>query len=354
MKILHFTFANSRSNGIVSVLDELRIVQKRASIDVKIVNISSTDIGMDDMTTMNRWSLIKQFMLNYSPDIVIFHSIYLLRYIRISKFLNKQKIPYLIQLHGALSLNNYHKGLVKKQIANMVFFNRFIRNAKSIIYLNSKEYSDSIVAKINPNFEIIPNGCRYDGGIEITNKSTNILKITYLARIDVRHKGLDVLISALRKMKVDGNLQSFQLSIYGDGDEKDVEYIKTKISGISDFAKYYGAVYGQDKERVYQNTDIFILTSRYEGMPMGVLEALAHGIPCIVTPGTNMADAIENHNAGWKAELTDKSISQTIIQATSEFKKSRIYYKGNAIKLAKEYDWGNIGELSIKVYSKYI
>ena len=39
--------------------------------------------------------------------------------------------------------------------------------------------------------------------------------------------------------------------------------------------------------------DLFIHTFRFEGHPIAVLEALSYGIPCLLTPGTNMAGEVE-------------------------------------------------------------
>lgn len=44
---------------------------------------------------------------------------------------------------------------------------------------------------------------------------------------------------------------------------------------------------------VLLQTDLFIQTSRHEGMPMGLLEALSIGVPCLVTVGTSLGHIIK-------------------------------------------------------------
>ena len=56
--------------------------------------------------------------------------------------------------------------------------------------------------------------------------------------------------------------------------------------------KLCGPIAGADKKKVLKDADLFLHTSRSEGHPMGVLEALAYGIPCLLTPGTNMASEV--------------------------------------------------------------
>lgn len=55
-----------------------------------------------------------------------------------------------------------------------------------------------------------------------------------------------------------------------------------------------GWVKGIEKEKAFQNASIYCLASEGEGFPMGVLDAWAYGIPCIVTPVGGIPDIIKN------------------------------------------------------------
>lgn len=57
---------------------------------------------------------------------------------------------------------------------------------------------------------------------------------------------------------------------------------------------FLGWVKGIEKEKAFQNASIYCLASEGEGFPMGVLDAWAYGIPCIVTPVGGIPDIIKN------------------------------------------------------------
>ena len=87
---------------------------------------------------------------------------------------------------------------------------------------------------------------------------------------------------------------------------------------------------------------------------MGILEALSYGIPCIVTPGTNMADDLQNYNAGWMAEATSDSIAKTIKNAVSDYRNNVSKYRQNAIDHSKKFDWQEVTSKSLEVLNKFI
>jgi glycosyltransferase involved in cell wall biosynthesis len=57
-------------------------------------------------------------------------------------------------------------------------------------------------------------------------------------------------------------------------------------------------LFGRDKDALLSSAYVFVHTSRWEGMPFAVLEALAMGCPVLVTPATNLGDHIDEFGAG--------------------------------------------------------
>ena len=244
-------------------------------------------------------------------------------------------------MHGADSKVNRQKSYLKKWIANTLWFNRFMRNAASIIYLSRTELENCLSAGNNSHNIIIPNGCDRGEYVENKNKIHNPVNIIFLGRLAKFHKGIDVLLDAIELLKKQ-SYREVKIKFYANENDVDLQYLKNRLPSISTLAEYCGGVYGEQKVQVLKNADAFILTSRFEGMPMGVLEALSYGVPCILTPGTNMADDLQQKGAGWQTDFDAISISQRIVDAVEDLKHNYNDFHNAAFALSSNYDWKKI------------
>lgn len=352
MKILHIAPIGHHAEGIGSVLQKLVPLQINKGEEVKIVSpfVNYTYHELP-ITTITNKKDFKTFVNSWSPDIVIFHSVFNLKYYIFYKVLVKMNIPFLIQLHGALSVENYNKNKLKKRLALFLWIRHFIYNARSIIYLNEAEYKNSIVPKFNSKFLIIPNGCDCQDNVKVYKRVEGRVNIVYIGRIAYVHKGLDVLIESLKKLE-ERKMSGYHFTFYGNEDDIDVSRLKADIANMQTVS-YGGGVYGKEKDQILSETDIFVLTSRYEGMPMGVLEAWSYGVPCILTPGTNLVQKRYDMDYYWYSDLDSKCIADTMERAIKQYNKNTLRYRKASFEHSKMYLWSNIAELSLKLYLKY-
>lgn len=95
----------------------------------------------------------------------------------------------------------------------------------------------------------------------------------------VEEKNISMLISALSILKQKNKDKNIVLKIVGDGPLRDELQKQVKDSGLSNFVDFVGFV--TNPEEFYQNSDVFVLPSIYEGFGHVYIEANACGIPCI-------------------------------------------------------------------------
>ena len=92
-----------------------------------------------------------------------------------------------------------------------------------------------------------------------------------------QQKGFDMLIAAMRK--VAGVHPDWHCEIYGEGEER--EALQTLISKLRLEKSVQLKGYCNSIQNELLQSDLFVLSSRYEGFPMAILEALSSGVPVV-------------------------------------------------------------------------
>ncbi len=300
---------------------------------------------------------IKQLPVPYNnPDLVVFHSMNLIEHTRIAKKLKKYKIPYIIVPRVALTSNAQKKGYLKKKIANILVFNKYIKNALAIQFLTENEYRESKNFKFNDYF-IIGNGTEKKTKTKnYNNVDYSKFQITFIGRIEKYHKGLDILVETVKLGKKEFEEYGIEINLYGPDDNNSIKFLEERIKkyDISNTIKINSAVYDKEKEEVLLKSDLFIHTSRMEGHPTSIIEAISYGIPVLVTPGTNMDKEVKENQLGFVANFEAKDIKEKIISAyKSRDKFPEITEK--EIRYSEEnFEWDSIMKKTIDKYKKLL
>lgn len=286
------------------------------------------------------------------PDLVVIHQMYAYPFCSIIHEIQSKKIPYIIRPHGEFSQMAQKQKKIKKFLGNLIYFNKMVDKSISIEYLTEKEFNNS--AWQNKKHIVVPNG------ISLNNVSekqipVNGIRASFIGRLDIYVKGLDVLLNAVFLSKDKLKEAKFKLDIYGNDENSAIKNIQKFIdkNGIKDIVSVHGGVYGEEKKRILENTDMFVLTSRTEGLPMSVLEALSYGIPCFVTPETNLGKEIALQDAGWCTSLNSSQMAEDLFNAVQQIKNWRIKSL-NAYKMAGLYSWDAIAQKAHIEYEKIL
>jgi glycosyltransferase involved in cell wall biosynthesis len=89
------------------------------------------------------------------------------------------------------------------------------------------------------------------------------------------------------------------------------------------------------------------LTSRWEGMPMALLEALALGRPAVVSPAVERTIGVGDGGAGWVVSEGD------VGRVLRDIRRDELSERGRAaLKLSKQYDWDTVAERYEAAYER--
>ncbi|MFV1982140.1 MAG: glycosyltransferase [Thiohalomonadales bacterium] len=134
---------------------------------------------------------------------------------------------------------------------------------------------------------------------EIDSLASDITKMVVIGRLHPAKGHLD-LIKAITHIKA-GNTK-FHVFLVGEGELKDQIITNCIESNINENVTLMGQ--RTDIPEILAKTDIFIMPSHWEGLPMALLEAMAMSMPVIATRVGGIPDVIENGVNGF---LIDKS-----------------------------------------------
>ncbi len=359
MRILHVTAIISLDgkSGIPAVVKGLCEYQNRFDdIESKVLSLRANvdKVGSPDYQYIGDCHYM-QYLKDYKPDIVIIHDFYYYQYAVLSLCLKKLHIPFVLEPHGAFGRQAQKKSWLKKTLANNTLFRLLIHESKAFIFTNEGENKDSVFNK--ENVYVVPNGVEeqvVDSQIEKCYNGEEEPIFYFLGRYDINHKGLDYLFDALDIL--DSRGEKVTVNMYGIGSEEEISYVHKRINKIKNLkVEDKGTIYDEEKVKALRKANILLLTSRYEGSPMTILDALSYGNPCLVSPGTNVADDIVVNNIGWKTELNAEAIADCILKAREEYRQNYTEYYDRCRKYVLDnFLWDKIAKQSVKVYKDII
>jgi glycosyltransferase involved in cell wall biosynthesis len=132
----------------------------------------------------------------------------------------------------------------------------------------------------------------------------------------IRLKGFDVLIEAVARAR---HRERMQVRIVGGGPERESLLALAESRGVSSCFTFVGVVPATDVPKRISEADVFVLSSRSEGRPNVVVEALAGGLPVISTDLEGVQGMVKDGDNGWLFAVDDAdALAGALDQAVSD------------------------------------
>lgn len=195
--------------------------------------------------------------------------------------------------------------------------------------------------KINKNTIVMENPCSFVPNVNLPKtRAKTIIAVGNLDRYE--HKGFDNLLDIVHDVfKTHPN---WKLKMIGSG-ENGLSYLKEKTRRLQLEDKIEFLGFRKDIKEIMAKSDIYILASRYEGLPMVLIEAMSQGMACIAYDCVSgPSDIIED---GVNGILVSNQNKEEMIQKLGELindEEKREIFRVNALQSIGKFSIDNIGK----------
>jgi glycosyltransferase involved in cell wall biosynthesis len=185
---------------------------------------------------------------------------------------------------------------------------------------SEQEILDMRALGLSQPIAFIPNGVDIPARVEsLRTKMSSHRTLLFLGRLHPV-KGIDLLLDAWRRLQKKHS--DWRLQIVGKGE---LAYVNALQKRALDMAlqrvHFCEPAYGTTKSEIYWNAELFVLPSYSENFGMAVAEALAHGLPAIVTHGAPWHN-LQTHDCGWWIETSVDALTEALEIAMSANKET--------------------------------
>ncbi|WP_424597126.1 glycosyltransferase [Caldisericum exile] len=186
---------------------------------------------------------------------------------------------------------------------------------------------------------------------DIKEDIQKIYDVLFVGRLE-KEKGVDILIKAVYEIQSKQSL-NLKVALVGDGSLKS-EYKKlVKYLSLEDNIKFLGI--RRDVEKLMRLSKIFVLPSRYEGLPMVILEAMANRIPIIATKVGGIPEVIEDGIEGLLVEPESKDeLTKKILYLLNNPSLREQLSKNAFEKVKSEYSIQSYTQRMLKLYEEVL
>lgn len=255
----------------------------------------------------------------------------------------------IVSPRGMLEEWSLNQSKRKKLLALRTYQGYLLKNADYVHVTSSTEETNVLKLFPKARTKKIPNGINCNEFLTThAEKSQKIKTILFLSRIHPK-KGIELLIESW------GNLEflwcDWRICIIGDGESEYIESLQKRIDSMALASiSINEPLYGLEKIKAYQSSDLFVLPTYSENFGIVVAEALASGLPVITTNGTPWSE-ISEKNIGEIINPSSEELTEALLKWTKYSSNERAIAgkKGQELVL-KSYDLQKVASTFMNLY----
>lgn len=244
---------------------------------------------------------IRELMRTYRYDVI--HAFFTVPCGALA-YLYKKNIPFVVSLRGS-DVPGFNKRFGLQYVFLKPMIREIWKKADAVV-ANSNGLKE-LALETSPNLSIgiIPNGIDTNDFEPAISKENDEIRLLCVSRL-IERKGIRYLIEAVSKL----NSEKVKLILVGEGNQEAELKQLVRELGLDNSVIFKGYVSHEKISGIYKESDIFVLPSQNEGMSNALLEAMAAGLPVIVTDTGGTSELIDGNGF-----IVEKNNSDSIFEA---------------------------------------
>lgn len=260
-------------------------------------------------------------LLAVVPDEIVFGRSYRQCQPSFDKRLQKENLFSVINYareHTVFGRENYPENFLLSEVIDVLKDLPFI-SSEMVKAEPEHFFSDEFDSKLRNKIIVAENGLPLKNNPKSKAKvldDRKPFKILFLSNL-IESKGYFDVLQAAKILRNNHEISDFEFHFAGqfikNVDDKTVSSVEDaqlrfelfiKDNDLSSVIKYHGVVSGNDKEKLLEQANIFVLPTNYnnEGQPVSIIEAIAHGLPIITTDYRAINDLVSDGKNGFFVE----------------------------------------------------
>lgn len=260
----------------------------------------------------------------------------------------KTGVPYIVTLRGMLYPQALQHSAWVKKLALRLYQRRDLQRAACIHVTCEEEMVHYRELGFTNPVAVIPNPVKEVGMCQGDGRTREKKCVGYLGRVHPR-KRIERLIYAFDALREE--TRDWELWIIGADDLRYERFLRSEVKrlGLTN-VQFTGFLAGAAREDVMQSLSYLMLPSDFENFGMVVAEALARGIPVIVSKGAPWQD-LETEHCGWWISNDQISINKALGHVLTLSEEERTLMGKNGIRLIREkYSVEAVGVKMMQLY----
>ncbi len=303
----------TRGGGVPQVVQSLsHALMARGSVEVEVFSLQhDAASGLDfNGIPLHVAPVLGPRGFSYAPslldmlherdlDCLHVHGIWMYLSVAAQRWHSMTRRPYIVSPHGMLDGWAMRHQRLKKRAARLLYEDAHLGQAACLHALCESERRSIQALGYQPPISVIPNGVDF---VPQSAKppawqeafAPQAKTLLFLGRVTPK-KHVEELLQAWNLVSVEAAAQAWRLVVVGPIDTGYGIGLSDLLAenSLSQPICLAGPAYGLARAAAYRAASAFILPSISEGLPMGALEALSCGLPCLLTPQCNLPEAFD-------------------------------------------------------------